>query len=85
MFSLWLKSHIIWLRLLLHALCALPCLYLIGAYFFEQLGENPLETLTHYTGRTALILLVLTLTITPLKKLLTSLMQIKAMQIKKAI
>jgi methionine sulfoxide reductase heme-binding subunit len=75
MLSFWLKKHLVCLCLLLHIFCTLPALYLLWAYFFDQLGENPLEMLTHHTGRTALILLVLTLTITPLKKIFAEIAQ----------
>jgi sulfoxide reductase heme-binding subunit YedZ len=37
--------------------------------FFGDLGANPVETLTHHTGEWALRLLLLTLALTPLKKL----------------
>ena len=72
MLANWLKLHFVQVRFCLQGLCALPVLYLYVAYLNDGLGENPLETLTHCSGRTSLILLVLTLTVTPLRKLLTS-------------
>jgi sulfoxide reductase heme-binding subunit YedZ len=37
-------------------------------FYIDQLGINPLETLTHTTGQWALIFLILTLSITPLRR-----------------
>lgn len=51
-------------------LCSLPALWLCGLAFGGGLGVNPLETLTHATGLWSLRLLLLTLTMTPLQRLL---------------
>jgi methionine sulfoxide reductase heme-binding subunit len=48
---------------------ALPALGLIAAIFMEELGANPVEKLTHETGEWALRILILTLLITPLRRL----------------
>ncbi len=60
----------IWWSLFLLSL--LPAVMLLWHYQSQQLGSNPLESLQHTTGRWALIFLLLTLTITPLRKILTA-------------
>lgn len=51
--------------------CSLPAAWLLYGYFSETLGPNPLANLLHTTGRSALVLLTATLTITPLRRWLT--------------
>jgi len=51
------------------ALCALPACWLVYAAFTGGLGPNPVETITHFTGDWALRLLLVTLAVTPLRKL----------------
>jgi sulfoxide reductase heme-binding subunit YedZ len=47
----------------------LPLAQLVLAQFTTGLGANPVEVMTHRTGLTALVLLFITLAITPLRKL----------------
>jgi sulfoxide reductase heme-binding subunit YedZ len=42
--------------------------YLVIGIFFDYLGANPIETLTHKTGSWALYFLLATLSITPLRR-----------------
>ena len=53
----------------LSILCLLPFIYLLIAALTDGLGTNPVETLTHDTGQWALRLLLLTLAVTPLRRL----------------
>jgi sulfoxide reductase heme-binding subunit YedZ len=78
MLANWLKLHFVQVRILLHGLCSLPSLFLYWAFLTQNLGENPLETLTHWSGRASLILLVMTLAITPLRKFLTTFSRFQA-------
>lgn len=48
----------------------LPLFGLIAAFFFNRLGVEPVETITHETGEWALRFLMLTLMVTPLRRLL---------------
>jgi sulfoxide reductase heme-binding subunit YedZ len=57
------------LRNLLFVLALLPLLRLLVWGFMEQLGANPIEFITRNTGDWALYFLVITLAITPLRKL----------------
>jgi methionine sulfoxide reductase heme-binding subunit len=54
------------LQLLIHLLAWLPLLLLLWDYSQGQLGLNPVRAITLRTGKTALILLLLSLAITPL-------------------
>jgi len=47
----------------------LPFVYLVYGAFTDKLGTNPVETLTHETGEWALRFLLITLAITPLRRL----------------
>ena len=50
-------------------LCLAPFIGIITNAFLGSLGANPVETVTHQTGDWALRLLILTLSLTPLKNL----------------
>ncbi|HEV2417281.1 MAG TPA: protein-methionine-sulfoxide reductase heme-binding subunit MsrQ [Terriglobia bacterium] len=59
-----------WTKVLVFALCLVPAGQLVWAAFHQGLGANPIEFITHKTGTWTLIFLVLTLAITPARKLL---------------
>jgi sulfoxide reductase heme-binding subunit YedZ len=63
---MWLKS--VWAKPLLHLLCLLPFAGLLWAAFNGGLGANPVEKLTHETGAWTLRLLLLTLSLSPLRQ-----------------
>ncbi|MCC6603731.1 MAG: sulfoxide reductase heme-binding subunit YedZ [Anaerolineae bacterium] len=54
------------LQLVFHLLAWLPVLWLLWGFWQDQLGLNPVRTITLRTGKTALIFLLLSLTVTPL-------------------
>lgn len=54
------------LQLIFHLLAWLPVLWLLWGFWQDQLGLNPVRTITLRTGKTALIFLLLSLTVTPL-------------------
>jgi sulfoxide reductase heme-binding subunit YedZ len=62
-----LKSR--WFKPLVFLLCALPAAALARATWEGDLGVNPVETLLHETGRNALMILLVTLAVTPLRRL----------------
>lgn len=78
MVAAWLKAHAGQVWWLVFAAAALPGLDLALDYRAGRLGVNPLEALLHTTGRSALVLLTITLTITPLRKLLSTLSRLTA-------
>lgn len=49
--------------------CAMPAVWLVVAAFTGGLGANPVETITHFTGEWGLRLLLVTLAVTPLRKI----------------
>lgn len=57
------------LRILLWLGALAPAAWLAAGFFLDWLGVNPIEKMTHVTGMTALILLLLTLAVTPLRRL----------------
>jgi methionine sulfoxide reductase heme-binding subunit len=60
---------ITWVRTAAFAAALLPALWLVAAFFLDELTANPIEYITRHTGFWALIILVLTLTITPVRRL----------------
>jgi sulfoxide reductase heme-binding subunit YedZ len=64
----WLKEHYRQAWWLIFLISTLPGLLLLRRYLSDDLGINPLETLLHTTGRWALIFLIISLTITPLRR-----------------
>jgi sulfoxide reductase heme-binding subunit YedZ len=59
-----------WIKVPVFVLCLAPFLWLSWLFWKQDLGPNPLETITHFTGDWAIRLIVATLAITPLRKLL---------------
>ena len=59
-----------WTRRAVFALALLPALWLVFRGFTGKLSANPVEFLEHSTGDWAIRFLLITLTITPLRKLL---------------
>jgi len=59
-----------WIKVPVFVLCLVPLTRLIWRGLNHELGANPIEFITHTTGDWTLIFLVLTLSITPARKLL---------------
>lgn len=62
------KRAVLALKLLLWVGALAPGAWLLNGLYRGGLGANPVETLTHWTGTTALILLLLTLAISPVRR-----------------
>ena len=58
-----------WAKPLVFALCLTPFVLLVAAALTDRLGANPTEAITHSTGDWTLRLLLVTLAMTPLKRL----------------
>jgi methionine sulfoxide reductase heme-binding subunit len=58
-----------WLRIVTHAGALIPLALLIWDYWQDQLTANPIQNITFRTGKTALVLLVLSLACTPISNL----------------
>lgn len=60
----WLREN--WLRLIVHIGVWGPLLWLVWRFYNDDLGVEPVVTINNVTGRTAMVLLVLCLSATPL-------------------
>jgi len=58
-----------WLKLAIFPACLVPLARLVWRAATANLGANPIEAITHSTGDWTLILLLVTLSVTPLRKL----------------
>jgi sulfoxide reductase heme-binding subunit YedZ len=58
-----------WLKPLAFIACLIPFAQLAYKAYAGDLGVNPIETITHFTGDWALLFLLITLSITPLRKI----------------
>lgn len=56
-------------RFLVFGLCLTPCIYLLFSALTNQLGANPIEKITHFTGDWSLNFLLISLSVTPLRRL----------------
>ena len=64
------RGHLAWLRACVHVLALVPLVLLAArAFGIGDLGANPVQELLHTLGKTALNLLLITLAITPLRRL----------------
>lgn len=65
-------EQIKWIKAAAFALCLVPFARLVWRAFAGTLGVNPIETITHSTGWWTLAFLLITLSVTPLRKLLNA-------------
>lgn len=66
----YLLKHIIKFKALVFILCLLPLAVLVFKGFNQDLGANPVEFITRFTGKYALIFLCITLAVTPVRQIL---------------
>ena len=59
-----------WIKALAFALCLAPLAWLAWRYWHDNLTANPIEYITHLTGDWTIRFIVLTLAVTPLRRLL---------------
>lgn len=60
----------IWAKVSVFLLCLTPLAILVWRFFHDGLGANPIEFITHATGDWTLRFLLITLAITPLRRIL---------------
>ena len=60
---------IAWIKALVFILSLMPAGRLVMGLFTGGLGANPVESITHVTGTFALVFLMLTLSVTPLRRI----------------
>ncbi|MDP8980513.1 MAG: sulfoxide reductase heme-binding subunit YedZ [Acidobacteriota bacterium] len=58
-----------WAKVAVFTLCLGPVLALLWRYWHQALGANPIEFITHETGDWTLRFLLITLTVTPVRRL----------------
>lgn len=58
-----------WLKLVLFPLCLVPLALLAVDAYRDRLGANPIEVITHSTGTWTLVFLLITLSVTPLRRI----------------
>ena len=63
-------NKIRWAKVLVFLLCLVPALLLVWDWHKDALGANPVEYITHTTGDWTLYFLLITLCVTPLRRLL---------------
>lgn len=58
-----------WIKALVFMLCLVPLALLGVDTYKDNLGANPIEAITHFTGTWTLVFLLITLSVTPLRRL----------------
>lgn len=58
-----------WLKPLVFVLCLIPLGQLAYGAYIDDLGANPIEFITRFTGSWALIILIASLAVTPLRRI----------------
>lgn len=64
-----LRRRVLLLKSVVWALCLIPVGRLILRFFEDQFGADPVLTLTHWSGHSALVLLLGALAVTPARRL----------------
>jgi len=59
----------IYLKVMIFTLSLMPIFYIIYQILTNQLGPEPIKDITHHTGKWTLYFIVITLAMTPLKKI----------------
>ncbi|WP_263384404.1 protein-methionine-sulfoxide reductase heme-binding subunit MsrQ [Granulicella arctica] len=62
-----------YVKVLVHLLCLTPLALLLLRFKHDDLGADPVQTITHFTGNWALYLLLISLAVTPVRRLHTKL------------
>jgi methionine sulfoxide reductase heme-binding subunit len=63
------NKYVVLVKVLLHLLCLVPLVRLGLGWYGNELGANPIEVVTRSTGTWTLVFLLVTLSVTPLRKL----------------
>jgi len=58
-----------WAKVSLFLLCLIPLFLLVWGFYRNKLGANPIEYITHKTGDWTMRFLLITLSVTPLRKI----------------
>jgi len=63
------QTNKIYLKVVIFTLSLVPLFYIIYQILTNQLGPEPIKDITHHTGKWTLYFIVITLAMTPLKKI----------------
>ena len=63
------KINQVYLKIVIFILSLMPIFFIIYQIINNQLGPEPIKDITHHTGKWTLYFIVMTLSITPLKKI----------------
>ncbi|MDH3271490.1 MAG: sulfoxide reductase heme-binding subunit YedZ [Gemmatimonadota bacterium] len=63
------KATVLLVKVVLWVSALAPGAWLVRGLVLSDLGPNPIEELTHWTGMTALVLLLVTLSVSPFRRL----------------
>jgi sulfoxide reductase heme-binding subunit YedZ len=58
-----------YVKVLVHLLCLVPFALLLSRFQHDDLGADPVATITHFTGNWALYMLLISLAVTPVRRL----------------
>ena len=58
-----------YVKIFVHLLCLLPFVLLVQRFRHDDLGADPVNTITHFTGDWTLYLLLISLAVTPVRRL----------------
>ena len=58
-----------YLKIVIFIICLVPIFFIIYQIITNQLGPDPIKDITHHTGKWTLYFIVITLAMTPLKKI----------------
>jgi methionine sulfoxide reductase heme-binding subunit len=70
LWNAFLDQRLVFVKTLIWFLCLLPAVQLLIGALTSQLGANPIEVITRSTGKWALIIICVTLAVSPTKALL---------------
>ena len=62
-------SAVQWVKAIVFVAALLPLARLVAGFFLERLGANPIELITRSTGTWTLVFLLITLGVTPLRRI----------------
>ncbi|HSG49329.1 MAG TPA: protein-methionine-sulfoxide reductase heme-binding subunit MsrQ [Longimicrobiales bacterium] len=63
------KRAVLGLKVVLWLGALAPAAWMVAGFFLDWLGVNPIEKVTHVSGMTTLVLLLVTLAVTPVRRL----------------
>ena len=63
------KQRVLWLKVFIHLAALVPIVYMYYFAIIDELGSDPVKEIIHFTGISALNLLLITLAVSPIAKM----------------